>query len=82
MAGVGPLQRDGHCHDHWALRRVLHYNLIFSSAQKVLANGLSGGLALKTFATLAVGVALWVLYGFLKSDIVIILANVISFCFS
>ena len=30
------------------------------------------------FLTLASGVALWVVYGFLKSDIVIILANATS----
>jgi MtN3 and saliva related transmembrane protein len=31
------------------------------------------------FLTLAAGVALWVVYGFLKSDIIIIIANAVSF---
>jgi MtN3 and saliva related transmembrane protein len=31
-----------------------------------------------TFATLATGVALWVVYGVLQSDAVIILANAVS----
>jgi uncharacterized protein with PQ loop repeat len=30
------------------------------------------------FLTLAAGVALWVVYGFLKSDIIIIIANAVS----
>jgi len=30
------------------------------------------------FAALSAGVALWVVYGFLKSDVVIILANAVS----
>ena len=52
----------------------------FPQLKKCWQTGSAGDLSLKTFATLAIGVALWVLYGFLKSDIVIILANVISFC--
>jgi MtN3 and saliva related transmembrane protein len=51
----------------------------FPQLKKRWQTGSAGDLSLKTFATLAIGVALWVLYGFLKSDIVIILANVISF---
>lgn len=39
----------------------------------------AGDLSFTTFATLATGVALWVVYGFLQSDIVIILANAVSF---
>ena len=31
------------------------------------------------FLTLGTGVALWVVYGFLKSDVVIIIANAVSF---
>ena len=52
----------------------------FPQLKKRWQTGSAGDLSLKTFATLAIGIALWVLYGFLKSDIVIILANVISFC--
>ena len=32
------------------------------------------------FLVLAAGVALWVAYGFLKSDYVIVTANVVSLC--
>jgi len=39
----------------------------------------AGDLSLKMFLTLAAGIALWVVYGFLRSDIVIIIANSISF---
>ena len=41
--------------------------------------GSAGDLSLRMFLTLAAGVALWVVYGFLKSDIVIIIANAVSF---
>ena len=40
----------------------------------------AGDLSLKTFAVLASGVALWVLYGVLQSDTIIILANAVSLC--
>jgi MtN3 and saliva related transmembrane protein len=40
----------------------------------------AGDLSLKTFAVLATGVALWVLYGVLQSDTIIILANAVSLC--
>jgi MtN3 and saliva related transmembrane protein len=40
----------------------------------------AGDLSLKMFSVLAVGIALWVLYGFLQSDWVIVLANSVSFC--
>jgi MtN3 and saliva related transmembrane protein len=36
-------------------------------------------ISLKMFLTLAAGVALWSIYGFLKSDIVIVIANAVSF---
>ena len=50
----------------------------FPQLKKCWATGSAGDLSLKMFVTLAAGVALWVVYGFLKSDIVIILANVVS----
>jgi MtN3 and saliva related transmembrane protein len=49
--------------------------------KKCWETGSARDLSLNAFATLAIGVALWVIYGFLKADIVIILANVVSFCF-
>ena len=36
-------------------------------------------ISLKMFLILAAGIALWVIYGVLKSDIVIVLANAVSF---
>lgn len=46
---------------------------------KCWRTGKAGDLSLKMFATLTTGVALWVVYGVLKQDLVIILANVVSF---
>jgi MtN3 and saliva related transmembrane protein len=45
----------------------------------MLGTGSAGDLSLKMFLTLAAGVALWVVYGLLKSDVVIIIANAVSF---
>ena len=47
--------------------------------RKCWATGSAGDLSMKMFLTLTAGVALWVVYGFLKSDIAIIVANVVSF---
>jgi MtN3 and saliva related transmembrane protein len=41
----------------------------------------AGDLSLTMFSTLATGVALWIVYGVLQSDSVIIIANVVSLCF-
>jgi MtN3 and saliva related transmembrane protein len=40
----------------------------------------AGDLSLKMFITLATGVALWIVYGALQGDFVIIIANVVSLC--
>jgi MtN3 and saliva related transmembrane protein len=40
----------------------------------------AGDLSFTTFATLAVGIATWIVYGFLRSDVVIMLANAVSLC--
>ena len=40
--------------------------------------GKAGDLSLKMFSILASGIALWVVYGFLKSDVVIVAANSVS----
>ena len=47
--------------------------------KKCWTTGEAGDLSLKMFLTLATGVALWFVYGLMKSDIVIMLANGISF---
>ena len=50
----------------------------YPQLKKCWETGSAGDLSLTMFLTLSAGVALWVMYGFLKSDIVIILANAIS----
>jgi MtN3 and saliva related transmembrane protein len=50
----------------------------YPQLKKCWETGSAGDLSLTMFLTLGAGVALWVVYGFLKSDIVIILANAIS----
>lgn len=50
----------------------------YPQLKKCWETGSAGDLSLKMFLTLAAGVALWVVYGFLKADVVIILANAIS----
>lgn len=46
--------------------------------RKCWRTGKATDLSLTMFATLATGVALWIVYGILQSDPVIILANVAS----
>ncbi len=46
--------------------------------KKCWRTGRSGDLSLKTFCILATGVALWVVYGVLQRDGVIVLANSVS----
>jgi MtN3 and saliva related transmembrane protein len=50
----------------------------YPQLKKCWDTGSAGDLSLKTFLTLATGVALWVVYGVLKADVVIVLANAIS----
>jgi MtN3 and saliva related transmembrane protein len=45
---------------------------------KCWQTGSSGDLSLKMLLILATGIALWVVYGFLKGDMVIIAANTVS----
>jgi MtN3 and saliva related transmembrane protein len=52
----------------------------FPQLKKCWETGQAGDLSLKMFMILATGVALWAVYGFLKSDVVIITANVTSLC--
>ncbi len=46
--------------------------------KKCWQTGSTGDLSMKMLLTLATGIALWVVYGVMKSDIVIIVANTIS----
>jgi len=50
----------------------------YPQLKKCWQTGSAGDLSLVMYLTLASGVALWVVYGFLKADIVIILANATS----
>jgi MtN3 and saliva related transmembrane protein len=47
--------------------------------KKCWDTGHTGDLSLGMFSILATGVALWVVYGFLITDYVVISANVVSF---
>ena len=53
----------------------------FPQLKKCWETGQAGDLSLKMFSILTAGVALWVAYGFLKSDVVIIGANAVSLLF-
>jgi MtN3 and saliva related transmembrane protein len=46
--------------------------------KKCWQTGSTGDLSLKMLAILATGIALWVVYGFMKGDIIIIIANAVS----
>ena len=50
----------------------------FPQLKKCWETGETGDLSLLMFAVLTVGIALWILYGFLRSDAVIVTANSIS----
>jgi MtN3 and saliva related transmembrane protein len=50
----------------------------YPQLKKCWATGSAGDLSLKMFITLSVGIVLWVSYGVLKSDLVIIIANAVS----
>jgi MtN3 and saliva related transmembrane protein len=52
----------------------------FPQLLKCWKTGQAGDLSFKMFAILAAGVALWVVYGFLKNDYVIITSNTVSLC--
>lgn len=49
--------------------------------RKCWKTGQADDLSLRMFLLLAVGIALWIVYGFLRADKVIIIANSISLCF-
>ena len=46
--------------------------------KKCWQTGHAGDLSMTMFTILAAGVALWIAYGFLKSDLVIVFANTVS----
>jgi MtN3 and saliva related transmembrane protein len=55
----------------------------FPQLKKCWETRSAGDLSLKMFAVLAAGVALWIAYGVLQQDAIIIVANAVSlFCLS
>jgi MtN3 and saliva related transmembrane protein len=52
----------------------------FPQLKKCWDTGSADDLSLKMFSILATGIALWVAYGVLRGEYVIILANSISLC--
>jgi MtN3 and saliva related transmembrane protein len=50
----------------------------FPQLKKCWQTGQTGDLSLKMFSILTAGIALWVVYGFLISDYVVIAANIVS----
>ena len=52
----------------------------FPQLKKCWDTGSAGDLSLKMFLILTIGIAAWVVYGVLQKDVVIILANSVSFC--
>jgi len=51
----------------------------FPQLEKCWETRSAGDLSLKMFVVLATGVALWIVYGVLKQDTIIIVANAVSF---
>ena len=49
--------------------------------KKCYVTGSAGDLSLKMFLVLALGIAMWCLYGLLKRDLVIMIANGLSLTF-
>ena len=49
--------------------------------RKIWATGETHDISLKMFLILSTGIALWVLYGMMRGDAVIILANSVSLAF-
>lgn len=52
----------------------------FPQLKKCGQTGKAGDLSLLMFSILTTGVGAWVLYGVLKHDVVIVIANAVSFC--
>src|SRR3954468_13592839 len=50
----------------------------FPQLRKCWQTGHTGDLSLIMFSVLGIGVALWIVYGLMKSDVIIILANAVS----
>ncbi|MFN3890366.1 MAG: SemiSWEET family sugar transporter [Beijerinckiaceae bacterium] len=49
--------------------------------RKCWVTGKADDLSLRMFVTLTAGIALWVAYGLMRADVVIVAANAVSLCF-
>jgi MtN3 and saliva related transmembrane protein len=56
----------------------LHDDFLLAAIEKCWETGHAGDLSLKMFSILAVGLATWVIYGFLRNDYGVIASNVVS----
>ena len=65
-------------HSDWPIGGILPTVSYYPQLKKCWATGSAGDLSLKMFITLSAGIGLWVVYGFLKNDFVIIIANAVS----
>jgi hypothetical protein len=73
---VTPWKPDEYnCHRNRPSRSGLHYRCKSSSAQEGLDHPSDGDLSLKTLLLFGSGLMLWVIYGLLQRDVVIMLAN-------
>jgi MtN3 and saliva related transmembrane protein len=52
----------------------------FPQLKKCWETRSAGDLSLRMFSILTVGIALWVAYGLMRGDVIIIAANAISLC--
>jgi MtN3 and saliva related transmembrane protein len=68
-----------HAHYHrWHLGGCPNALSYIPQVKKALPAGSTDDLSSKTLAVLAAGLALWIGYGILKSDLVIIVANAVG----
>jgi uncharacterized protein with PQ loop repeat len=57
---------------------VLHHRFLYSAASQMLGDGETGDLSLKMLLMLASALGLWLVYGFMRADAMIIIANAVS----
>jgi uncharacterized protein with PQ loop repeat len=60
---------------------ISYLHLLCAQLKKCWQTGHAGDLSMTMFMVLAGGVALWIAYGFLKSDLVVVFAKAVSFFF-
>ena len=58
--------------------RGTHISFVHLQVKKALPAGSTDNLSFKTLVTLAIGLAVWILYGFLKIEYVVVLDNAVG----